>query len=285
MGGVAGQASSSDDPAAPAAGPSPDPAGDRDGGGPGADAGREAGGDQDGSPLRRGAAALGLAAVEETDELRTRRAAVAELGAQVRALVDAVVCTEVPAEELLRVAAEVRELVEPLAAARRGRGQVAAVDDLLRGVRTYNPVTGAGNPMAPPVRLEVADGRVIGTCTLGLGYEGPPMYGHGGISALLLDQILGVAALTGGRPGVTVGLTVRYRRPVPLQTPLRVWGEIAETDGAARTTVRGAIAAADAPDLDLVQAEGTFVSLGPDQARRIFWPPGTGPEDPAAAHD
>jgi acyl-coenzyme A thioesterase PaaI-like protein len=49
------------------------------------------------------------------------------------------------------------------------------------------------------------------------------MYGHGGVSAMLIDQLLGHAAAAAGHPGVTTDLSVRYRRPVPLDVPLRVW--------------------------------------------------------------
>ena len=59
----------------------------------------------------------------------------------------------------------------------------------------------------------------------------PPMSGHGGVSAMLIDQLLGHAAAVPGHPGVTTELSVRYRRPVPLDVPLRVGGRVIEAEG------------------------------------------------------
>jgi hypothetical protein len=121
----------------------------------------------------------------------------------------------------------------------------ASVDDLRGGIRMFNPVIGVGNPLAPPLRIEAGEDGVEGRCTLGLAYEGPPMHGHGGVSAMLLDQVLGHASAATGSPGVTTDLSVRYLRPVPLDVPLRVWGRV-------------------------VEAEGRFLKLRPEQARRLF---------------
>jgi uncharacterized protein (TIGR00369 family) len=146
-------------------------------------------------------------------------------------------------------------------------------------------VTGAGNPFAPPLRIEAGEDGVEGRCTLGLAYEGPPMHGHGGVSAMLLDQALGHASAATGSPGVTTDLSVRYRRPVPLDVPLRVWARVVEAAGR-RTSVVGAITTVDEPDVPLVQAEARFLKLRPDQARRLF-AGSASPDaaDPDVAHD
>ena len=39
---------------------------------------------------------------------------------------------------------------------------------------------------------------------------------HGGVAALILDQVLGEAAGAGGKPGMTGTLTLRYRQGTPL---------------------------------------------------------------------
>ncbi|HEX4362590.1 MAG TPA: PaaI family thioesterase [Pseudonocardia sp.] len=205
----------------------------------------------------------------DSPALPRRRAAVAELGAQVRALVDAVVGTEVETDELERCAAQVGALTEALGARRREHNAPAAVDDLLGGVRMYNPVSGAGSPLSPPLEVELGAGTATGRTALGLPFEGPPTYVHGGVSALLADQILGAAVAASGNPGMTTELSLRYRRPVPLLTPLLVSGETVDVSGRwVRAT--GVIAAADQPDRTLVEAEATFVCLNPEQARRLF---------------
>ena len=217
--------------------------------------------------------------------LDDRRHAIRELGDALRDLVQQAAATEVPAEELRRVAALVREATAPLAASSRGRTEMPSADDLLRGFRLYNPVTGVGSALAPPLHIEIVDGGVVGTCELGLAYEGPPMFAHGGVSAMLLDQMLGYAAGVAGRPGLTVSLVTRYRRPVPLETPLRLAAKATEfTDKGA--VAEGAIATAEDPETTLVEATATFHSLRPEQAMRLFGA-ALNPDarDPSAAHD
>ncbi|HEV7979197.1 PaaI family thioesterase [Amycolatopsis sp.] len=226
-----------------------------------------------------GANDFGLPEVAETPELLERRAAVAELGGELRKLIDAVVRTEVPAEAIRHAAEAVRELTGPLTEDSRPVGRPPAVDNLVGGLRMLNPVIGEGNPLAPPLVVKTTRGTAVGECTLGLAYEGPPTYGHGGISALLLDQVLGHAASSIDKPGVTTGLTLRYRRPVPLDVPIRVWAEVVAVDGR-RTTVKGGITTAAEPEAQLVEAEGDFLQLRPDQAKRLL-----SQVPPDAAHD
>lgn len=202
-------------------------------------------------------------------DLRDRRRAVHELGAALRELIEATVSTEVDAATLDVVSEQVRGLVPALAAARRKRGQPATVDNRRRPRRLYNPAVGPGNPIAPPMQVEIIDGVAIGTCTLGMAYEGPPSYVHGGISALLLDQILGHAHAANGEPGMTVKLVLRYRRPVPLETPLRIVGRVEQLDGRWTNSV-AAISIADDPDTVLVEADGTFVVPNEEQSKRLF---------------
>lgn len=199
-----------------------------------------------------------------------RRRAVAELGDALRDLNEAAVSTEVDTETLLRVARNVRATVAPLRAAARTRDEMSSLDKVDSLERAYSPAVGVGNPIAPPMRVEYVDGAAVGTCTLGLIYEGPPRYTHGGISAMLLDQILGHANASRGHPGMTVKLSVKYRRPVPLQTPLRITGWVVEVAESGRCESRATIATADDPQRILVEAEGTFVQPRPEQARKLF---------------
>ncbi len=87
-----------------------------------------------------------------------------------------------------------------------------------------NPIIGACNPTRPDVRLHYADGAVVGTASFTRRFTGPPGFTHGGISAMLADQIV---ALTGGAVGtrcITKALHVRFRRPLPLEEPIELWG-------------------------------------------------------------
>lgn len=224
------------------------------------------------------------AAAGEDPALRARRAAICELGDAVRELVELTSVTEVPEDVLRRVAAQVRAASGPLSQQTRTRQDLPRADDLLGGFRMYNPVTGSGSGLAPPLRIEVTGSGVAGTCTLGLAYEGPPTFAHGGVSAALLDHLLGYAASAAGHPGMTVKLETRYRAPVPLQTPLRLTAEMSEVNGR-RVTVRGVIATAAEPGTVLVEATGIFVGLRPEQAARLFGGVHPDASDPLTAHD
>lgn len=217
------------------------------------------------------------------DELADRRSAVAELGAELRTLTELATSTEVDTSVLREAAQRLRELAPALRERTRRIPEPASVDDLMGGIRMFNPVTGEGNAIAPPMPIEFRDGGAEGRCTLGTAHEGPPTYVHGGVSAMLLDQVLGHAAAAAGHPGVTADLAVRYRRPVPLGVPLRVWGRVIETEGR-RTTVIGGISTAGEPEVQLVEADGRFVMLRPDQAKRLFARSAAAP-DPGIAHD
>jgi len=205
------------------------------------------------------------------DALLRRRRAISELGDAMRLLAEVAATTEVPAEELIRATERLRRAAAPLGERVRDRDVMPTADDLLGGVRMYNPVTGSGSALAPPLRIDEVDGVAVGSCTLGLAYEGPPMYAHGGVSAMLLDQMLGYAASSSGRPGMTVQLDTSYRRPVPLLTPLRLTAEVSEIDGR-RVIARGRITTAAEPDEPLAEATGTFVALRAEQAQQLFGP-------------
>jgi acyl-coenzyme A thioesterase PaaI-like protein len=115
-----------------------------------------------------------------------------------------------------------------------------------------------GSALAPPVRIRRVEGGVVAEALLGPAYEGPPGYVHGGMSSLLMDQLLGSAAIAAGLWGMTVRLEVDYRRPVPLSTPLTMRAQVTETAGR-KCVVTGTIATAAAPDRTLVEARGVFV--------------------------
>lgn len=216
-----------------------------------------------------GIADLDVPEVEQTPALAERRDAVADLGDALRGLVAAAVASEIPTEQLRDVTSAVRGLSGTLSEITRPVGRPSSVDDLRRGQRPYNPVVGPGNPVAPPMHVVVQDGVAIGTCTLGLPYEGPLTFAHGGISALLLDQILGYATAAAGYPAVTGRLHLRYRTAVPLGAPLVVRGEVIDVLGV-RVAVRGTISLASDVDSALVEADGRFLMLRPEQAQRLF---------------
>ncbi|MDX2675038.1 PaaI family thioesterase [Streptomyces sp. NY05-11A] len=202
-------------------------------------------------------------------ELDHQKAAITRLGGELRTLVEATVSTVATPDTLHRVADAVRQVTAQLTGRRRTRAELPEVDEFPTGVRIYSPVTGAGSPLAPPVSVTPTDGGLMGRCVLGIAHEGPPGYGHGGMSAMLLDELMGRACATHGAPGLTVSLQLRYHGPVPLETPLRILARVSDTDHR-KTHVAGSITTEADPATDLVTAEAVFVAPDPRRVRALF---------------
>lgn len=117
-----------------------------------------------------------------------------------------------------------------------------------------NAVVGVRNPIAPPLSVVSDEDGVSAEFELSAAYEGPPGLVHGGVSALILDQLLGEAAAAAGKPGMTGTLTVRYRRATPLGT-LRGEARVDRVDGI-KTYAAGHISDAEGV---CVEAEGVFI--------------------------
>lgn len=143
-----------------------------------------------------------------------------------------------------------------------------------------NAVVGVRNAVAPPVRLEWSDdGTVRSALTLGAAYEGPPGSVHGGVSAMVMDHLMGETASAGHtRVTVTGTLTLRYVHTLPLG-PVRMEARITEETGR-KVTVKGWIAAADPGDPDPVHAiEATGLFIIPRWAQEPDAPSGIGSLD------
>jgi len=200
---------------------------------------------------------------------RELMAAVTELGAAMRGLVETTVTTTVDAGELRAVAELVRRATARLAASTRPLAQLPPLDDPGVFRRVYNPVSGIGSPLAPPLVIRRTTDGVLAEVTLGAAYEGPPGYVHGGMSSLLMDQLLGAAAMAAGRWGMTARLELDYRGPLPLATSLTLRAGVAETSGR-KTVVTGTVALTDDPERPLVEARGIFVAPRPELVTSYF---------------
>jgi len=143
---------------------------------------------------------------------------------------------------------------------------VAAIPDTARQTKIRQHVTTQGlsaprsslygNALAPPVLTRREEsGRVVADFHLGAAYEGPPGYVHSGVSALILDHLLGEAASPDRKPRFTGSITVRYLRATPLG-PLRVEAVRTRTEGV-KTYCTGHIADAEGMT---VEAEGVFIT-------------------------
>ncbi|MEO3783032.1 PaaI family thioesterase [Actinocorallia sp. B10E7] len=156
----------------------------------------------------------------------------AELAAEVRRLNEAAVHTELPEDELEELTAQVRALTDRLNTVRRDLPPISGTGESGMLQQLAGPVTGVLNPIAPPCQVEfLEDGSVRTGFTLNTVYEGPPGLVHGGVSAMIMDQLLGLAANGRGVSGLTATLEMRYRRPTPLGEPLTAEARIDRVEG------------------------------------------------------
>lgn len=90
---------------------------------------------------------------------------------------------------------------------------------------------GPDNEKGLRLRFAKVGDRVVSRFTLGRGYDGPPGILHGGLQAMVLDEIAGWT-LVGlrGRIGLTVSMNVRYMRSMRLDEELVAAGEIQSED-------------------------------------------------------
>lgn len=175
--------------------------------------------------------------------------------------------TRVDLEEAAAVTAEIESLTERLRKKFKPGSFGTEVGEGER-VRNYgNSVVGLRNPFAAMLgdaQIVWNDNGASASFHLNALYEGPPGLVHGGVSALILDQLLGEAAAAGGGAGMTGRLTLHYRRPTPLgDLSMEAWVE--RRDGI-KTTVKGHIK--DAEGDVTVEAEGLFIM--PRWARELL---------------
>jgi Thioesterase superfamily len=189
----------------------------------------------------------------------------------VRHLIDATLTAEEASAEQLATAADE---VERIATALSGRGELG---DRPSGVRSRaeeshddylprSPLVGVVSPLAPPIDYEYRDGRLYGRGVFHAAYEGPPGYVHGGWIALGFDEILGMANIATGHPGMTGRLSVRYRRPTPLHRPIELEAWTDQVDGR-RVVTRGTLTVDGSVT---AEAEGLFVVIDLDKAMEYF---------------
>lgn len=180
--------------------------------------------------------------------------------AAARRLVTALLHAEhLPAGE----AAGIAERLNVIAGQVESRAPAAAAEERTWETRTRqdsalrNPVNGRQNAFAPGLSVRgLPDRSVSAEATLGVLHEGPPGYVHGGISALLLDHLFGAANHWAGTVGPTAELALRYKRPVPLDTPLALTAKQQSKDGRKLLTT-GTI---EAGGKVCVEAEGLFIA-------------------------
>jgi acyl-coenzyme A thioesterase PaaI-like protein len=178
----------------------------------------------------------------------------APLAGAVRDLIEATILTEADDDVVASARSAIEAATESLRQQTRPVGVSYRVDG--RPLPLGNAVIGVCNPIAPPVVVRHdGDGHCWSEFVLGSAYEGPPGRVHGGVSALVLDHLLGEAASEGlSKARFTGTITVKYLRGTPLG-PLRCDAWIDRSEGV-KVIARGTISDAEGVT---VEAEGIFI--------------------------
>ena len=189
-------------------------------------------------------------------------------------------------DALLAVAEVVERLGTELAAGAGTDRRLRQPPDPDRPTVEYfpsSPIAGFLNPIAPPVRLEYVEGadggpaEVRATAWFDYPYEGPPSCVHGGVIAATFDEILGAVIMVTGNPGMTGTLSVRYRKPTPLRTDIRLEARYLGRDDRKIRTWAGMYH----DDVLTAEADGLFIEVLPRQMLAIAEEngPDAGPDD------
>lgn len=190
------------------------------------------------------------------DESAQLSARYGPLAQAVRDLIDATLRTQADDATIREATAQVQAVTERLrdGILSEAPGLRYIVDG--RPLAWGNAVVGLRNPIAPPVVVQHGEnGHCWTDFHLGAAYEGPPSLVHGGVSALVLDHLLGEAASEGLTKALYTGtITVKYLRGTPLG-PLRAEASVFRREGI-KTYARGHIS--DAAGVT-VEAEGVFI--------------------------
>ena len=125
----------------------------------------------------------------------------------------------------------------------------------------YSPVVGPLNALAPPVVFTFDGERMRGHGTLPAPFTGPPGTVHGGVVAMVLDELLGAVNACRGMGAFTGTLTIRFERPTPIAADLELESWVDRTEGRKVFTV-GTISAGGEVT---ARAEGVFIRVDPGE--------------------
>jgi acyl-coenzyme A thioesterase PaaI-like protein len=164
------------------------------------------------------------------------------LAERVRELVSAVVMTDVDADTRARAARQIADITDTLCARRREHplllvrhpnGQLESM--LQAGSGLLNPqappLTWVERPPELPPGTEPRPIEVRARCTFTESHAGSPSRVYGGVLALVLDEVLGVATLTAGASGMTVALSVSLTGGTPFGVPVDIVGRYTHREG------------------------------------------------------
>jgi acyl-coenzyme A thioesterase PaaI-like protein len=192
------------------------------------------------------------------------------LAAAMRRVIDRLVATDAPIDELRRAAEELERFATtldglPIKSWLEGFAESATAGDP-NALFDMSPLMGLSNPLSPPIDFNLEGDRVIGRVTFGRAYEGPPGHVHGGLVAASFDEVLGFVQCMTGQPGMTGTLTVRYRSPTPLHKELRFEAWVDRIEGR-KTTALGTLTCGETL---CAEGEGLFIALDRERFKSLL---------------
>jgi hypothetical protein len=197
---------------------------------------------------------------------------VVELAGVLRELTSTVVSLEHAPPELAELAATLRAAQQRLVELAPSDPTPRLGDGATSDQRVYidhGRDIGDFNPFFPRYDLEVArDGRAHGSVEFPVCYEGPPGIVHGGFLAVFFDCVLQQLNCDLGLAGKTAELTLRFRRPTPLVTPLVVHAQRTVDGDRIRSHAELRLGEKVLCECDMAAAVGNRAALPPVSPRR-----------------
>ena len=131
-------------------------------------------------------------------------------------------------------------------------------------LETHSFVRGRHHPQAAVTNYSIDGDALAATVIFTALHQNRPGYVHGGMTAAVFDDLLGAIQLGQPGGGPTAQLTVRYRAPVPINTPLDLSARVDRRDGrkifiSGQLTHDGAL---------LAESEALFIGQRPPPADR-----------------
>lgn len=148
-------------------------------------------------------------------------------------------------------------------------------------------ICGIDNDMGVKAQFYELDNKeLVALCNINEEMQSYPQRVHGGISAALLDEVIGRAIMIDCPDawGVTAELNLKYKKPVPLNTPLKVvaritrltrlifegTGEIILPDGEIAVTASGKYMRVPLEKISEIHPEDLMIDyINPDDPKEI----------------
>src|SRR5436190_21418018 len=184
-----------------------------------------------------------------------------------RRLGHAIVSHDVPASTFDAIASQIEEWLPSIEAA---PGRSRSVETMKQHMFERPPegspigtfpdcvVSGDANPMGLDVQFFREGDEAVSRTVLGPAFEGAPNRAHGGVVAAVFDDLMGFVLTIHESPAYTAELTVRYRRPTPVNEEIEFRARLVDRRGR-RLHIEAE--ASDKPGTKTATAGGLFITI------------------------